>query len=250
MLAQLRERVRELDRLADEVLSLAERMKKKEATAQPDLAIKGQRWYRGARELLVQQQYSGLGDFDLCYHSPINYTDISRFINVQLTQYTDSGMADAFRVFQREFLEARALLQALESEVLSREMPVKTELSFEVSATEMDTAQEMLDNAKGTEVFIRASGVIARVALERHLFTVADSRKLAILKNPPNKKHPDAEDVLQTLQKNGVVTAIQKSQFDSLFKVANNCAHPKEVVVAVDVERLIRDGRQLAALIV
>ena len=46
------------------------------------------------------------------------------------------------------------------------------------------------------------------------------------------------------------MTAIQKSQFDSLLKVANNCAHPKEAVVAADVERLIRDGKQLAALIV
>jgi len=55
---------------------------------------------------------------------------------------------------------------------------------------------------------------------------------------------------LQTLQKGGVITAIQKSQFDSLFKIANNCAHPKEAVLAADVERLIRDGKQLAALIV
>jgi hypothetical protein len=54
----------------------------------------------------------------------------------------------------------------------------------------------------------------------------------------------------QTIQKNGIMTAIQKSQFDSLLKVANNCAHPKEAVVAADVERLIRDGKQLAALIV
>jgi hypothetical protein len=92
--------------------------------------------------------------------------------------------------------------------------------------------------------------VIARVALERHLFTVADSRKLSIAANPPSKKNPDVEDALQTLQKGGVITAIQKSQFDSLFKIANNCAHPKEAVLAADVERLIRDGKQLAALIV
>jgi hypothetical protein len=82
------------------------------------------------------------------------------------------------------------------------------------------------------------------------LFTVADSRKLSIIKNPPTKKHPDVEDVLQTLQKSGVITAIQKSQFDSLFKVANNCAHPKEAVLQADVERLIRDGRQLASVVV
>jgi hypothetical protein len=118
---------------------------------------------------------------------------------------------------------------------------------LEVAATEIETAQDLLDNAKGEEVFMRASGVIARVALERYLFTVADSRQLSI---PTTKKHPSVEDVLQTLQKAGVITAIQKSQFDSLFKIANDCAHPKEAVVPVDVQQLIRDGKQLAALIV
>jgi len=57
------------------------------------------------------------------------------------------------------------------------------------------------------------------------------------------------EDVMQTLQKNGVITAIQKSQLDALFRVANNCAHPKETVKQSDVERLIRDGKQLASVI-
>jgi hypothetical protein len=90
-------------------------------------------------------------------------------------------------LFKKAFLQAQALLQALEHEILSRELPVKTELSFEVAATEMDAAQDLLDNAKGMEVFIRAAGVIARVAFERHLLTVADSRKLSIAKNPPSK---------------------------------------------------------------
>jgi hypothetical protein len=252
MLAQLRERVRELNSLADEVFLLAERMSKRDETAQPALAIKGQQWYRGARELLVQQRYSGLKDFDLCYDKDkkVSYMDLGRYLKLDLSEFSPSGVQDAFRLFRTDFLEARALLQALEYEILSRELPVKTELSFEVAATEMDTAQDMLDNAKGAEVFVRASGVIARVALERHLSTVADSRKLPIAKNPPSKKHPDVEDLLQTLQKNGVVTAVQKAQFDSLFKIANNCAHPKEAVVQADVERLVRDGREMAALIV
>src|ERR1035437_6461237 len=76
MLAQLKARVRELNTLADEVFILAERFGKEDATAQPDLAIKGQQWFRGTRELLVQQKYSGLKDFDLCYSTPNNYMDI------------------------------------------------------------------------------------------------------------------------------------------------------------------------------
>ena len=46
------------------------------------------------------------------------------------------------------------------------------------------------------------------------------------------------------------INAIQKSQPDRLFSVANNCAHPKEAVKVSDVERLIREDKQLTALIV
>ncbi len=251
MLPRLRERVRELNALADQVLLLAERLSKRDETAQPDLAIKGQQWVRGARGLMVAQEYSGLEAFDDCCTTSKSWMDIGRYLTQDWTEYgSDSNIPEGFKVFKRRFLEARALLEALESELVSRELPVKTALSFEVASSEIDAAQGLLDNANGAEVFLRASGVIARVALERHLFTVADSRNLQIIKNPPNKRHPDVEDVLQTLTKSGVITAIQKSQFDTLFKIANNCAHPKGPVVLADVQQLIRDGRQLAPLVV
>src|ERR1019366_8493471 len=107
MLAQLKARVRELNTLADEVFILAERFGKEDATAQPDLAIKGQQWFRGARELLVQQKYSGLKDFDLCYSTPNNYMDIGRYLNFDLSEYTKSGLQDAFRLFKKAFWPAR-----------------------------------------------------------------------------------------------------------------------------------------------
>ncbi len=79
---------------------------------------------------------------------------------------------------------------------------------------------------------IRASGVVARVALERHLFTVIDVRNLTIIINPPNKKKPEANDAIVTLV-NG-----------------NHCAHPRETVTKEDVKRLIDRGRELASIIV
>ena len=65
-LIQLQKRVDDLEKLADEVSNLAERLSKGDVF-QPDLSLKGQQWYRGARELMVQHKYSGLEDFDGCY---------------------------------------------------------------------------------------------------------------------------------------------------------------------------------------
>jgi hypothetical protein len=250
-LSLLRQRIEDLDKLADEVLALADR-KFKQEDVQGELSIKGQQWYRGVRELMVQNGFSGVDEFDDCY---MYYPQRDSPRSAHIRGHSDleacfSGRRETVPAqFNRLFMKARSLANSLEAEVLSRELPVKSQLSFEVSASELETAENVLAESKGEEALMRASGVIARVALERHLYTVADVRKLQIVVNPPSKKHPDVEDVMQTLQRNGVITAIQKSQLDSLFKVANNCAHPEEAVNQGDVERLIRDGKQLASVI-
>ena len=148
-----------------------------------------------------------------------------------------------------DFQKARALLRSVIDEILSRELPVKTQLSFELVAEEFTTAETILLEAKGQEVFYRVSGVIARVALERHLFTVADQRGIVITVNPPHKKKPEAQDTIVSLRKAGVITAIQQSQLETLFKIGNNCAHPQDIIDPADVEKMINDGKQLASVI-
>jgi hypothetical protein len=240
-LLQLAQRIRELESLADEVVLLAKMQAQPDLSAQPELSTKGQRWYRGARELMVQQKFSGLAEFELCYIQILK--DV---INGNPLVIGDGGMCD-------EFLDslyvARALLLALVDEIESRELPVKTQLSFEVSSDEFDRASELVNSSAGDEILLRAGGVVGRVALERHLWTVLDSHGVAVEKNPPTKKKADTQDLFTTLVKASVVTPIQKSEMDSLFTIGNNCAHPKEAVNKGDVERLISRGRELASVV-
>jgi len=58
-LVQVEKRIDDLDALANEVAVLAARLKDGEEV-QPDLSVSGQRWYRGAREILVQAHSSAL----------------------------------------------------------------------------------------------------------------------------------------------------------------------------------------------
>jgi hypothetical protein len=173
---QIRDRIAELDKAAEEVSLLAEGLPTG-TDKQPELSIKGQQWYRGIRELMVQHSFSGLGELEDCYrHYPqkgIPGREFLRSHGDMETFFTDAEKGANLAAFRRLFLKARALVSSLESELVSRELPVKTALSLEVAATEIDTAQGLLDNAKGEEVFIRVSGVIARVALERHLLAVS-----------------------------------------------------------------------------
>lgn len=59
----LARRIQELESIADEVANLAKRQSNNESV-QPELNTQGQRWYRGAREILVTQNSSGLREFD------------------------------------------------------------------------------------------------------------------------------------------------------------------------------------------
>lgn len=260
-LIQLEQRIAELESLAEEVSVLAKQQSEGQ-NVQPELSIKGQRWYRAAREVLARQGFSGLGEFDNCYLYYVEsiggkkhraYSDIEQYINRNTTEKnkfrSDSDAKDHYGVFAECFQKARSLLQSVLEEVRSRELPVRSQLSFAVSADEFEAAQELLDSSRKDEPIVRACGVVARVALERHLFTVAETRSIAIDVNPPHKKKPDIVDVLTTLVKRGVLTPIQRSELESLFKVGNNCAHPKEVVRPEDVERLIKRGRELASMI-
>lgn len=251
-LIQVVQRVKELEVLGDEVQSLAERHYKGEAVL-PELSVKGQRWYRGGRELLAQARFSGLKEFENCYsysavaggNKPMD-TDIETFINNNPSTIWKDG---EYRDFNRLFSKARSLILALEQELLSRELPVVTQLSFAVAADEFDKAEVLFNESRGDEAILRASGVVARIALERHLFTVVEERGLSIIVNPPSKKKADVSDVLNTLVKANVITPVQKSQMDSLLAIANNCAHPKEAIRPEDVQRLIRDGRSAASVI-
>jgi hypothetical protein len=254
-LVQLQQRIQQLEALAQDIGSLAERYYRDENVFD-DLSLKGQRWYRASRELLSQHGSSGLEEFEKCYSASDDpspgrlrvktaYYDLEPVLSAKNRQ--SIGMT--LEQFQWVFRKARTLVVALEDELLSRELPVVTQLSSLISADEFDKADQLLSENRGDEVLLRAAGVIARVALERHLFTVADARGLTIVVNPASKKKHDVSDVLNTLVKAGVITPVQRSQADSLFAVANNCAHPKEAVTVTDVERLIRDGRALAATV-
>jgi hypothetical protein len=265
-LVQLQKRIGELEALADEVAVLAEHLKD-DKDIQPDLSTKGQRWYRGAREILVQSNSSALAEFEQCYDSsnvPIragavlsrrHFTDIEQYISINRDSIRWSGDANKQRreeyygKFLRDFRKASALLLSVIDEIRSRELPITTQLSFELVDNEFTTAETILREAKGQEVFQRVSGVIARVALERHLFTVADQRKIVITVNPPHKRKPEAQDVIISLRKAGAITAIQQSQLEMLFRIGNNCAHPKEIINEADIERMLRDGKQLASVI-
>jgi hypothetical protein len=256
-LKQLEARIKELDKLYAEVLLAAQAHADGDPKGTADLKQKAEEWYRGARGLLERENFSGLQAFNWCYDAyyPDIYdktkmtrafSSISYFIDAG---YNPMSTKSSLPYFCDTMAKARALLNASVSEVKSRELSVLGELSFVVAADEFETAANLLQSSQ-EETIIRASGVVARVALERHFRTVAQEHGVSIVRNPPTKAHPDFTDITLSLKNAGVVTEVQRARLDVLYRIGNNCAHPKETVNRHDVEELIRDGKSFAGIIV
>lgn len=246
-LVQLQQRVRQLEAVAEELVPLVERYYRDDHSADNDLSSKGQQWCRGCRELLAKNELSSLSEFEDCYRSSSDddYYNLEPVLSARSRQQIGMRLEQCWEGFRK----SRSLVRASEDELLSRELPIVARLSFSVAESEFDNAERLVTENRNNEVMIRAGGVIARIALERHLWTVADSRGLTVAKNPPTKKVADISDLLNTLVKETAITQVQRSQLDSPFAVANNCAHPKETIRVEDVERLIKDGRVLASVV-
>jgi hypothetical protein len=241
---RLEERIAELELLAESVVGLA-RGVADEKPLHAQLATEGEKWYRGARALLVENEFSGLAQFDLCYQSFFEMEgkpqraiwDIEYFIH-QSANISPISVKATLPLFIRTMDKARALLKSCVSELESRAIPMWTQLSFVVAADEFNTAESLLQSSSD-ETIVRASGTVARVALERHLLTVAQTKGIQL----PAKAV--ASDILNALAKHSVLTPIQKGNLEALFRIGNNCAHPKETVKVEDVRDLIKRGREM-----
>jgi hypothetical protein len=242
-LIQLEERVKELEKMAREVGTLVKRLNEGDE-AQPELSIKGHTWYLAAKGLIEKLYPEKVDEFDYCYSGERGmWHALDAIEPVDLDNRT-------YNSFVSSFAKARGMVIGSLERAKSLEFDAFIRLSSALVSDEFETSRQLFDAAKGDESILRAAGTVARVALERHLLTIAEARSVTITVHPPTKKKPEAQDALNSLTKAGVLTAIQKSELETLFRIGNYCAHPKESIKTQDVEKLIVRGKEMAATIV
>lgn len=222
----LKQRVEELKKTSKKLEDLALKLRN-DLSVRQMLLEEYQKWYRAARELMRHHASSGLPEFDKAYGGSEN--NIGFYINnyERPSQYADEPNYKIH--FERPFLHQVALLAALPAEIEARHYSFLKELSSNISLGELEQAEILLSNN-----FERAAGVVARVALERHIKTIFQTEIVS-------KSIPKFNQCLIELKKRRVFEERQCKQLAALYNIGNDCAHADKSVSKEEVAKLIRE---------
>jgi hypothetical protein len=91
-----------------------------------------------------------------------------------------------------------------------------------------------------SETYFLAAGVLGRAVLEEHLRKWCDQKSCA-----PTKPKPTISDFKDTLYKAKEINVTQMKHIESLAAVGNDAAHNIPSLITSDVERLLRDVREI-----
>lgn len=113
----------------------------------------------------------------------------------------------------------RRILDIVPAKIRARKHKLHESISKQVSKDEIEQARKLLD-----EGLVRASGVVAGVALERHLLTQCEQSDEDL-----NVSHDDGIHVLsKNLYEAGEIDKTTFKRLDALGSVRNDCAHANQ----------------------
>jgi hypothetical protein len=106
------------------------------------------------------------------------------------------------------------------------------ELQANIFDSELDASKELWKNG-----FLRASGVICGVILEKHLKQVCVAHQIKI-----SKKNPTFNDLAESLKNNGIIDVPDWRRIQLMADIRNICCHDKEDEPTKDQVKDLLDG--------
>lgn len=192
----------------------------------PNFGAEYQAWYSEASLVIKQSLPDRFDDFVRLYQKPRPRKDIS-FENYRIEDYlqglTVTRGYEKAKVVGREaalphFRQQLAILQAVSSRFESTLFDIRQLVQADLFDSELDASRELLK--KG---FVRASGAVTGVVLEKHLAQVAQNHNLTT-----RKKHPTIGDFNDMLKNAGVLDTPAWRQIQRLGDIRNLCDHNKD----------------------
>lgn len=240
----------ELDRLeedAEEIEELYTEFFNRIGTHTVDGLASGRYWDTPSDEL-EEIQREALQEYEMWYNSatplvsdylPNRIEDFEEYYEEfkQRLQLGKSARSDSRKVLNAQnadFDSQRNILQSIPSKIRVEELKVRRQISEEVSQSELDTARDLFDEGE-----IRASGVVAGVALERYLLMKCENASPEI-----SYRYNDGIATLaQKLYEADVIGSTPEKHLQHLADIRADCAHANEKdPTEKEVRRLLEDA--------
>lgn len=185
-----------------------------------------QAWYSESLAIIKQMLPDRVQDFIRHYEKPKSRKDIN-FESYRIEDYLQGLMIT--QGYEKKVIvdssaaiphlrQQLAILKAVSSRFESSLFDIKQLVQADLFDSEIAAARELL--RKG---FIRASGAVAGVVLEKHLAQVLDNHNIS-----SRKKSPTINDMNELLKNNDVIDIPSWRQIQRLGDLRNLCDHNKE----------------------
>jgi len=182
-------------------------------------------WYNSATPLVTDYLPGRLDDFEQHYEDFKERLELEKDARSDTRKVLNSQNAD--------FDSQRSILQSIPSKVRVEELKIRRQISEEVSQSELTTARDLFDEGE-----IRASGVIAGVALERYLLMKCENASSEISYN----YNDGISTLAQKLYEADEIDSTPEKHLQHLADIRADCAHANEENPdSDDVRRLLED---------
>lgn len=184
-------------------------------------------WYVQAEELVEEYRPSRVDVFTK------GFSDFKSmlFLKVDPEDYTTKSL---YSEITDIFYSQRSTVNSLPAKVEIQKFKAKRQISARMARDEIQRARELFADS-----FIRSSGVVAAVALERHLLTMCEESD-SVTEYKPNH---GISRLAQTLYESDVIDKTTWSDLKSLASIRETCAHPEDPGKEA-VRRLINDSEE------
>ena len=189
----------------------------------PEFTSEYQAWYSEALVLMKQVLPDRLKDFTSYFEYPRVRKDIT-FDNYMIRDYLQglrvtSGneiIADGSAAVS-EFRQQLNMVKAAKATLNSALVDLTSILQADLFDSEIDSARDLAKSG-----FLRASGAICGVVIEKHLKQVCETHAVVI-----KKRNPGISDFIQALKDKDVVSVPQWRFVQHLADIRNVCDHAK-----------------------
>jgi hypothetical protein len=188
---------------------------------------KYQRWYTEAYAVIKQLLPDRLREFESYYQRDLKrkeFSVVTYTIQDWLTGVRAGKRLSGEKVFndlaatQTRLHAQVAILETVLARFDSSLLDIRSIVQADLFDSEIDAARELLKSG-----FLRASGVIAGVVLERHLSEVCANHKVSI-----HKKNPTIADFNDGMKNADVIDVPTWRSIQHLGDLRNLCGHNKE----------------------